>query len=471
MFWNNIVNAMILIAIAGIPILFYHGIGWVMFLGGIYISYLLSDKALQEDRARSLKKFFCELKSIGQFSELPPGQAPKYDSIREELEASGFIYVKDVKINSEKKAVVRLMHDPDKEIWAVIRKKALGSVNCTFYAFAMDATIIAFSNVSTRMPNIKNLPQQMIRKNLIGTTVTELYRKMVEEVRHFALSYPESFSMLIMPLASSEEFICSLDKMKLRERMAELCFKPEDIPQTGLSESERILLGQLMFIIDNGYREHLPSAPALRLISASGKVRSRLGGLPDLPSDMEWPKTPDGHPMNFIGQFDCSEIPETDGLPAMPKSGILSFFYAYEGEGEYFGVKADDECGWKVLYTDRTVQSECQKNPDGVFVFKEYPVTFTQVTSYLNGDRCAIHHMFGYPDWIQSETMAADCARITAEKHQSQAEDWLLLLQVVTDHENSDLQWGDVGTLFFWITHEDLSACRFDRVWLIMECY
>jgi uncharacterized protein YwqG len=49
------------------------------------------------------------------------------------------------------------------------------------------------------------------------------------------------------------------------------------------------------------------------------------------------------------------------------------------------------------------------------------------------------------------------------------AGDWLLLLQLDSD-DRSDLMWGDMGMLYFWIRQQDLKAHRFDRIWMSLQC-
>jgi len=34
-----------------------------------------------------------------------------------------------------------------------------------------------------------------------------------------------------------------------------------------------------------------------------------------------------------------------------------------------------------------------------------------------------------------------------------------------------ELMFGDCGSIYFYIRKEDLAARRFDRVWLIQQCY
>ena len=70
--------------------------------------------------------------------------------------------------------------------------------------------------------------------------------------------------------------------------------------------------------------------------------RSRIGGLPDLPRSIAWPRVSQdndrrvkkgGYPLHFIAQLDLSELPQIDSL--LPVSGTL-FFFAH----------LDEELGW-----------------------------------------------------------------------------------------------------------------------------
>lgn len=58
--------------------------------------------------------------------------------------------------------------------------------------------------------------------------------------------------------------------------------------------------------------------------------RSFLGGLPFLPPEMEWPMIDEaGEPAGliFAGQVDLADLPNFEGRKALPKSGVLYFFY------------------------------------------------------------------------------------------------------------------------------------------------
>jgi hypothetical protein len=86
---------------------------------------------------------------------------------------------------------------------------------------------------------------------------------------------------------------------------------------------------------------HRPYPP-----NAGPPVRSRLGGLPDLPAHHDWPRTSAGVPLHFLAQIDCTELPP--GTP-LPSRGVLFFFGRDDAEQvwNYHGQAADD-C--RVLY-------------------------------------------------------------------------------------------------------------------------
>lgn len=57
-----------------------------------------------------------------------------------------------------------------------------------------------------------------------------------------------------------------------------------------------------------------------------------LGGAPTMPDDIVWPVTKEAYsqpsiPLHFVAQIDLASIPRRKGLPAMPQTGTLFFFY------------------------------------------------------------------------------------------------------------------------------------------------
>ncbi len=102
-----------------------------------------------------------------------------------------------------------------------------------------------------------------------------------------------------------------------------------------------------------------------------------------------------------------------------------------------------------------------------------------------NGAR---HRLLGWPNIIQNN-MTQECElvsrghfrgntwdgileadRLTAR--QTSLEAWRLPFQL-DSFEKGDLSldFGDCGSIYYYIRTEDLTARRFDRVWLIRQCY
>lgn len=63
------------------------------------------------------------------------------------------------------------------------------------------------------------------------------------------------------------------------------------------------------------------------------RTTCRLGGLPDMPSTLQWPLY-EATPMTFLAQVDLSQLPKTDGLAWLPPSGFL-FYFAGQRAGEW----------------------------------------------------------------------------------------------------------------------------------------
>jgi hypothetical protein len=65
-----------------------------------------------------------------------------------------------------------------------------------------------------------------------------------------------------------------------------------------------------------------------------------LGGLPALPSEIEWPRQhQSGTPLHFLAQIDLSRLPSTplgvSVAPTLPRSGLLFFFADLEEEMQW----------------------------------------------------------------------------------------------------------------------------------------
>ena len=147
--------------------------------------------------------------------------------------------------------------------------------------------------------------------------------------------------------------------------------------------------------------------------------RSKLGGLPNLPPDIEWPygrsrhrSSPTSTPLQFLAQIDCSELPRCGDL--LPLSGMLYFFANTSDWGAWDGHQPDDFR--RVLYAPRVGADQavrrppvdmpdvsCHKGVGGVYprgysfahqpndpltgkVYFEWPVQFVVTDSYPDAD-------------------------------------------------------------------------------------
>lgn len=120
------------------------------------------------------------------------------------------------------------------------------------------------------------------------------------------------------------------------------------------------------------------------------------------------------------------------------------------------------------------------------FTAKSLAMTCEEIRVYarvLPSDDPVIHRLLGHADPVQGD-MQLECQLVAngvycgdasgyrdprAPQFRSGAADWRLLLQV-DSQDDAGMMWGDVGRLYYWIRQEDLTAGRWDRTWLILQC-
>ncbi|WP_298903127.1 YwqG family protein [uncultured Psychroserpens sp.] len=108
---------------------------------------------------------------------------------------------------------------------------------------------------------------------------------------------------------------------------------------------------------------------------------SKLGGTPDLPSTIEWPKF-EGHSMVFYGQLNLSDIANLHQDSLLPKTGILYFFSYFPAPESEFGAAYDfikDKAEYKVIYVENVAALEPTKFPKDLtadYHFKQRSLNF-----------------------------------------------------------------------------------------------
>lgn len=249
--------------------------------------------------------------------------------------------------------------------------------------------------------------------------------------------------------------------------------------------------------------------PGIQLVpdlAAPGHHRaSRLGGVPDLPSSVAWPRKA-GVPLSFIAQVDLADVAPHDADGPLPRDGLLSFFYEAITQ-EAWGFDPADRGSAAVLYTGAGTEVQRREPPadlapEGVFAavglqprgeltfapwessdVEQLDLSADHGSAYaeLLGDYDGvIHRLLGHPIPVQND-MQRECQLVThglfrgdpsgqpGPDDPAGATEWRLLLQVDSQDE-AGMMWGDVGRIYYWIRQQDLVARRWESTWLILQC-
>ncbi len=235
---------------------------------------------------------------------------------------------------------------------------------------------------------------------------------------------------------------------------------------------------------------------------------SKIGGLPDLPKNIEIPKW-NGKSLSFICQLNLNEISYMNVDSLLPNTGILYFFYN-QGQ-ETWGFDFKDKGSFKVVYYPDKVDSlkrihkpndlemifnSCTIKPnitknipsynskyiDSLKLNSEENDRYFDLEMYIN-EEGTIHKLFGYPNQIQGD-MQYECPLVTKGLYLGDAtgyndpklpeylkeyDNWILLLQIDSDPKTG-MMWGDLGRIYYWIKKDDLLKENFDDVWMILQC-
>ena len=239
---------------------------------------------------------------------------------------------------------------------------------------------------------------------------------------------------------------------------------------------------------------------------------SKIGGLPYWPDGKAYPCDVQGKPMLFVMQINCANA----GLNApLPQQGMLQWFISinpdcmygcqgnYDEEGKGFTVIYHDAIGEndatkevpthnsvdesftpvkREVAIDVEVENTAISVNDGRFntLFFEIVKEITGVEQtgkmwyeYLDNDDCLYfeqnlgmkrprHQMLGYPVFTQ------DDARRDIERHDT------LLFQLDSQFSTLDrkevVMWGDMGSGFIFINHEDLANLDFTHCYYCWDC-
>ncbi|WP_338812150.1 YwqG family protein [Bernardetia sp. Wsw4-3y2] len=107
------------------------------------------------------------------------------------------------------------------------------------------------------------------------------------------------------------------------------------------------------------YEEYINSLilPSIEIVKNNSEIKiasSKLGGIPDIPSDFECPQHKYGY-YRFIAQFNLKDISQP--FSHLPKEGLLSIFIADDEEGENFW--GDDGYAKVYFFDDESILNPC----------------------------------------------------------------------------------------------------------------
>lgn len=250
---------------------------------------------------------------------------------------------------------------------------------------------------------------------------------------------------------------------------------------------------------------------------------SHLGGLPDLPTQAEWP-TWEGRPLSFLAQLNLTELAAYPAAAALPAAGWLSFFY--DAQEQPWGYDPANQGRAVVLYHADTVALAPRQLPEGLSTdaytaFPVAPLIFaaemtlpdpweddldiaeeelteeqrTAIWRLLHRHGDGTSRLFGTPDTIQGpvrqqcalvsrgiSTGSAQAMQQTREAlgfseaqvetwQQQAAADWELLLQLDSHEDEANMMWEDMGRLYFCIPRAALAQRDFGAVWTVLQCF
>ena len=248
---------------------------------------------------------------------------------------------------------------------------------------------------------------------------------------------------------------------------------------------------------------------------------SRLGGGADVPAGFDWPANA-GRPLDFLLQVDLAEVAAMDPFSQLPQTGLLSFFY--DVEEQPWGYDPREQDGFRVYLfpADAVLTRHPAPNDEtalpqhrlefwaaltlpviGSLAYEVLEAAVAESGLPWTDDETDIyfeladavftsgsprpgaigHRLGGHALNIQGDmqleaqlvTNGIDAGgpdgfgdpRVAALEIAS--DEWTLLLQLESDGEH--FEWGDTGSLYFWIRHDDLAASDFSRSWQALQCY
>jgi len=240
----------------------------------------------------------------------------------------------------------------------------------------------------------------------------------------------------------------------------------------------------------------------------------RLGGHPQLPEELEWPRLEGYGPLSFIAELDCAAVAAAGGgVDLLPESGHLLFFCVdehYDGPDkaiDYEWELTEWTCG-RVIYVPAGTARRPRPAPQWLEPYEVglrparavstppnidwqlaewhfateataladplHPLWAEEFVSGISGMRKTYAQCGGHSRPVQGSTeveaakAAIDVGLSTHIHVLDEAAHWRVLLQI-PEADDLGMIWGDCPVAYWMIRDEDLTARNFDRVWFTMQ--
>lgn len=222
--------------------------------------------------------------------------------------------------------------------------------------------------------------------------------------------------------------------------------------------------------------------------------QSKIGGVPYLPKDIEFPKGSNGEKLFLLAQFNFSEIP---ALKNFPEKGILQFYISDKGNYGLDYEVPDEQHDFRVLFFEDIITNDKLLNvtqhpikfddlpidPNIAYPLKfslnqeAVPLSDHNIHDYLPENFFARFGagqwevMNGYSKMVNSRGhKMGGYAFFTQEDVRYEMGEYELLFQLDSD-QSINCQWGDMGVANFFIKKEDLINRDFSKVLYNWDCY
>ena len=224
---------------------------------------------------------------------------------------------------------------------------------------------------------------------------------------------------------------------------------------------------------------------------------SKLGRLPYMPKDFEYPKSFSGEYLYLLAQINFAEVPS---IKELPNEGILQFYLANDNMYGCNLKEPTKQDQFRVVYFPEVCLKENEIVKDFSFLrrFNNHNLPFEGCSSigfkiaqepisiddyqfsifgsddipndlydeYKNNFQTTGHKLLGYPNFTQEDPRS-----YFLDNQDDSSEAYILLLQINScQNSNIRITWGDMGIANFFIKRSDLNRLDFSNVLYNWDC-